>query len=547
MSSDADEVSASIGRSLGAMLSEILSTGKTGLIAGSDHHIEWVSDVGRLLLGASVDSDPHITGSDWFALTPPELRLADDRAFSQAQRSGSSDWFVKTFQLPGDDGQSTLIEVESMLVKRTASPFRWLALLRVPSADTEGSSLTGNVRTRALATMQLARRLSACTTSQQILRVVDRLAAPAMAVDTVSVTIFEANGETVTHRDPTFDEHHFTDIDGGFGATTTAVGAAAEMKRTVIVSDVEVLSGHYPVTIKRMAAASLVAYAAVPMLREDGSLFGVLHCGWRHRSWIDVAHLEAISEVISNAMITVRTVEYQRKLTGTLQEMMLPLPAPAIEGCTVATRYQPFETMLGGDFYDVVERGQQVWFIVGDVTGHGLLAARTMGKVRFFLRALLMNVQRPSQLLRAASELLVAEHSDELATCAVVLWNRAAGTLQVATAGNLAPLVADHRGVRFVELTPLPPLGVVRHDTPDEVDVLVALTSPAQLLMFTDGLVERRDDVIDDSLEELRQLIEAAGGTAQQVVENVLAPLLSTASDDVAVLCADLRPGGHAD
>ncbi|HQV56426.1 MAG TPA: PP2C family protein-serine/threonine phosphatase, partial [Ilumatobacteraceae bacterium] len=184
---------------------------------------------------------------------------------------------------------------------------------------------------------------------------------------------------------------------------------------------------------------------------------------------------------------------------------------------------------------------------VGDVTGHGLLAARTMGKVRFFLRALLMNVQRPSQLLRAASELLVAEHSDELATCAVVLWNRAAGTLQVATAGNLAPLVADHRGVRFVELTPLPPLGVVRHDTPDEVDVLVALTSPAQLLMFTDGLVERRDDVIDDSLEELRQLIEAAGGTAQQVVENVLAPLLSTASDDVAVLCADLRPGGHAD
>lgn len=524
------------------MIDEILSTGKTGLIAGTDHHIEWVSDAARLVLGGSDEVDLQLTGSDWFALTPPELRLADDQAFSQAQRSGTSDWFVKTFQLSAANGESTLIEVESMLIKRSPSPFRWLALLRIPSADTQGSSFSGNVRTRALATMQLARRLSACTSSEQILRVVDRLAAPAMAVDTVSVTIFERDGSVSTHRDPTFDEHYFADLEEAIDASTTAVGAAAKLRRTVVVSDVEALSDHYPVTIKRMAVAGLVSYAAVPMVREDRSLFGVLHCGWRQRSWMDLAHLEAISEMITNAMITVRTAEYQRKLTGTLQEMMLPLPAPAIDGCTVATRYQPFETLLGGDFYDVVERGDHVWFIVGDVSGHGLSAARTMGKVRFFLRALLNDAQRPSQLLRAASDLLVAERSDELATCAAVRWDRAANTLQVATAANLAPLIADHRGVRYIDVDPLPPLGVQRADMPERADALIPLTSPAQLLMFTDGLVERRDDGIDESLEDLRGLIEDSAWTAHQVVAQLLDPLLASAADDVAVLCADLRP-----
>jgi serine phosphatase RsbU (regulator of sigma subunit) len=217
----------------------------------------------------------------------------------------------------------------------------------------------------------------------------------------------------------------------------------------------------------------------------------------------------------------------QRSIAQTLQHALLPDTLPDFDGLQVGARYVPATSGIdvGGDWYDVVAAGDgKVLVMIGDVSGHGLRAATTIAQLRHAALAYAAQDPSPSSVLGQLSDFINGVAHDYFATmlCAVV--DVGAHRLTIASAGHLAPLLIDEAGGRFVELDANVPIGVVRKSPYLETEVSVGPN--ATLIAFTDGLVERRGEVLDVGLARLR---EAAGNTAL-----ALEGLLSTLADGLA-------------
>ena len=193
--------------------------------------------------------------------------------------------------------------------------------------------------------------------------------------------------------------------------------------------------------------------------------------------------------------------------------------------------------MVGGDFYDVIERGDSLWLVIGDVAGHGLGAARTMGKTRFFVRAMASSTSSPSDLLRSVSQLLVEEQQAEMVTCLAVRHDPRSATISIASAGHPGAIITPESGPSHqVTTTPYPPLGFAPWPSGQRDLVLGA---PARLVAFTDGFVERRGEVLDRGVERLVNFVDDhLDVSMSDLAEQILGSDLGNDDDDAAVLCA---------
>jgi len=220
----------------------------------------------------------------------------------------------------------------------------------------------------------------------------------------------------------------------------------------------------------------------------------------------------------------------QRSIAQTLQHALLPDTLPDFPGLRVATRYVPASSGIdvGGDWYDVVRtHDHRVLLVIGDVSGHGLRAATTMASLRYAALAYAAQVSRPATVLAMLSDFVNSGDHDYFATVLCALMDADGHSLTIASAGHIAPLLIDGDDGRFVDLNPGVPIGVPRHSQYQETTV--AVKQNATLVAFTDGLVERRGEVLDTGLARLRD----AAMELQLSLDDMLTKLVrELASDD---------------
>lgn len=235
----------------------------------------------------------------------------------------------------------------------------------------------------------------------------------------------------------------------------------------------------------------------------------------------------------------------QRGIAQTLQHSLLPERQPRHAGTQIAARYVAGAEQLdvGGDWYDVVDIDEDHLFVtVGDVSGRGLAAATVMGSLRPAIRAYAVQRDEPATVLRKLGGLVEVRRDNCFATvlCASIDLDRA--TVTIASAGHPPPLLVAS-GARFLATPIAPPVGVANGSGVSSTTYTFPMGST--MVVFTDGLVERRGRQLDQGLEQLRKTAEAHVGTVESMLDALLDTLVgSNDRDDVAVIAVrSLRPG----
>jgi hypothetical protein len=231
-----------------------------------------------------------------------------------------------------------------------------------------------------------------------------------------------------------------------------------------------------------------------------------------------------------------RLYREQRNIAGTLQHALLP-QLPDVRGLDVAARYVAGVAGLevGGDWYDVIRTDDdRCVFFVGDVSGSGLNAAALMASLRYAARAYIAQGDDIQTVLVKLSELHDIERDQHFATVLAGDIDVAGRRVTLVSAGHFGPLLVSDGMTQFLDVPVEPPIGVARISQPHAVTYEVPPNST--LIAFTDGLVERRGESIDEGLQRLR---DAAGSESDpgQVVETLTTGLITdNAPDDTIVL-----------
>ncbi|MEW1686864.1 SpoIIE family protein phosphatase [Streptomyces sp. NPDC091265] len=263
--------------------------------------------------------------------------------------------------------------------------------------------------------------------------------------------------------------------------------------------------------------------------------------------------LSFAEELVARAAVSVdnaRRYTREHEMAVTLQRSLLPRGLPEQNALDVAFRYLPAQAGVGGDWFDVIPlSGARVALVVGDVVGHGLHAAATMGRLRTTVHNFSTLDLPPDELLGHLDELVVRMDQDEEAdgrggitgaTCLYAIYDAVSGRCSMARAGHPGPaLVLPDGTVQFPEIPAGLPLGI--GGMPFEA-AEVEVPEGSRLVLYTDGLIERRDRDIDEGMEQLRQALADRDRTPEETCDDVLEAMLPTRpGDDVALLVARTR------
>jgi serine phosphatase RsbU (regulator of sigma subunit)/DNA-binding response OmpR family regulator/anti-sigma regulatory factor (Ser/Thr protein kinase) len=289
-------------------------------------------------------------------------------------------------------------------------------------------------------------------------------------------------------------------------------------------------------------AAELVA---APLREDEGNeLRGLLMLASDRPAAFDDADLELLDVAgarIAMAIEHAQRFEHQRELVETLQRSLLPDRLPEHPRLEFAARYQPGESgaRIGGDWYDAVTLDdRRVAVMIGDVVGHGIPAAARMAELRNALRAYAAEGHRPGAALQRLDRLVLTTMGTQMvATVLFLVIDLATRSITLSRAGHLPPLVRAADGtVRVLDSGNTLPLGVIGSATPSEFTY--ALADGDTLLLYTDGLVERRSEPLDAGIDRLMTALGGGPGGAEATCDRVLERLVGERppGDDVAVL-----------
>ncbi|MFF5144120.1 SpoIIE family protein phosphatase [Streptomyces sp. NPDC013157] len=229
----------------------------------------------------------------------------------------------------------------------------------------------------------------------------------------------------------------------------------------------------------------------------------------------------------------------QRETAVTLQRSLLPQELEQPDDLRIAATYQPggTEAAVGGDWYDVITLGGgRTALVIGDVMGRGVRAAAVMGQLRTAVRAYARLDLPPHEVLQLLDGLATEIDPNQIATCVYAVHDPNEGRLVYASAGHLPILVRDEQGsVLRTEEPTGPPLGTGGWV---HASASVPLGPGSTAVLYTDGLVERRDEDLDEGIAALERALAGATGTPQVICDRLVRSAGVTADhdDDVAVL-----------
>jgi integral membrane sensor domain MASE1/anti-sigma regulatory factor (Ser/Thr protein kinase) len=243
------------------------------------------------------------------------------------------------------------------------------------------------------------------------------------------------------------------------------------------------------------------------------------------------------------AAAAIQQARRDHHIAETLQRSLLPDRLPQVPGVELAARYVPAtaDVQVGGDWYDVIPLdGGQLALAIGDVAGHGLAAATSMGQLRMAVRAYVLADPSPASVLGGVDRLVAQLPMPEMVTLLYLLFDPDTRSVRYANAGHPPPLVVTDGSSAFLDEVLAPPLGVTRDATFPEGSF--RLEPDSTLLLYTDGLIEQRGISLQVGLERLSREATVAGGV-DGLCDHLLATLPGPepGADDIAVLA--LRAG----
>ncbi|WP_329166255.1 SpoIIE family protein phosphatase [Streptomyces sp. NBC_01717] len=261
--------------------------------------------------------------------------------------------------------------------------------------------------------------------------------------------------------------------------------------------------------------------------------------------------LMMMADLLGSALERVRLSQREHELSRCLQKRLLPRFLAELPEVTIAARHLSATPDFGsgGDWYDVITlHANQIGLVVGDVEGHGVESTVVMGQVRTAILAYASEGHSPSEILKRTNEILLRLDTDLLATCCVLYLNVSNGKAQGCLAGHPPPLVKNtDRTTQLVTAHPGVPLGVQSAALYQSFDI--QLNSGALLLLYTDGIARRHDDVVASATELLGSLDDVDSnleGYADRLAAAV--PDQQHRLDDVALLVAryeGVSPASH--
>ncbi|MGW4629004.1 ATP-binding SpoIIE family protein phosphatase [Streptomyces rubiginosohelvolus] len=330
--------------------------------------------------------------------------------------------------------------------------------------------------------------------------------------------------------------------EAAFGPRPSGVPAAEAMpeldRLSVLPLLDQVLRSGTPRTVKsrRTSEGGSYTVTCTPIAGEDGVLVYAA----------DVTdHAEAAERL--------RTSERRHRETAvTLQRSLLPQELEQPDDLRIAATYQPGGTdaAVGGDWYDVITLGAgRTALVIGDVMGRGVRAAAVMGQLRTAVRAYARLDLPPHEVIQLLDVLAAEIDASQIATCVYAVHDPNEGQLVYASAGHLPILVRDEDGTVHRAADPTgPPLGTGGWV---HTSGTIALPPGSTAVLYTDGLVERRSEDIDEGVASLARALSGAKGSPQVVCDRLIRSLGVTAEhdDDVAVLVVQhpARTGADAE
>jgi PAS domain S-box-containing protein len=235
-------------------------------------------------------------------------------------------------------------------------------------------------------------------------------------------------------------------------------------------------------------------------------------------------------------------VSHQRDALISLQAAFLPDGLTDVRGIDIAARYLPAETdmSVGGDWYDVVLTDDDVaHLVIGDVAGSGLAAAATMGELRNALRGFLLSGDAPADAFQRLDRLLRTGGRDDIATAAVASVAADRRSVAIVSAGHLPPLRITGRGAAPIwPARAAPPLGV--GGAAPRPTAVTRVEPGDRLVLYTDGLIERRSTDIDVRIGDLCEAAGSSPRDCERTADALLSTMLRATprTDDTCLLVA---------
>ncbi|MGZ4243647.1 MAG: SpoIIE family protein phosphatase [Solirubrobacteraceae bacterium] len=288
---------------------------------------------------------------------------------------------------------------------------------------------------------------------------------------------------------------------------------------------------------------AIVSVMAVPLVTSD-ELLGLLVLGATAEDRFDAGDLELLTLAADRMAIAIDHVQrfaHGRQLVETLQRSLLPDRLPHHPRLELAARYLPsgLAPQIGGDWYDALELDRdRTAVMIGDVVGHGVRAATTMSELRNALRAFAVEGHSPGAALHQLDRVVHATFGPGMiATVLFLIIDASKGVVSLSRAGHPPPALRTAGGeIRFLETGNTLPLGIDDRVAAEEAEYRVAPGDT--LLLFTDGLVERRRESINTGFDRLRDAFTRAPADVEELCDYVLERTVSeqASHDDIAVL-----------
>ncbi len=367
---------------------------------------------------------------------------------------------------------------------------------------------------------------------------VDR-AREALQADTAAILLLDRrSGQLVATAASGLEEEVLQGVQIPVG--TGFAGRIAAQGHPVVLDEVE----HPNVINAILLDKGIRSLMGAPLLAE-GEVIGVLHIGTLSpRAFtsddVDLLQLAADRAAVAVQAITARV---DRAATSVLQRSLVPSALPVIGGLEMAARYVPGTGSVGGDWYDVFPLPTgEVCAVIGDVAGTGLAAAVIMGRIRSVMQAYALQTADPAELLDRLDRQMQYFELDAMATVLCAMVSPSRDHIRISSAGHLPPIIA--RPGEPATLADVAPDLVVGVSPVDRRRVsTVAFPPGAVLCLYTDGLVERRDQPIDHGIARLRAAVTTAEPEAG--CASVMAAMAdySPHTDDIALLILRRAPG----
>ncbi|MFJ7066265.1 SpoIIE family protein phosphatase [Streptomyces sp. NPDC101115] len=294
--------------------------------------------------------------------------------------------------------------------------------------------------------------------------------------------------------------------------------------------------------LRRYLATRIGSARLIPLVARGKVLGTVSVTRLRSREPFDEEDRVLMDEVVARAATNIdnaRLYTTQRQAALTLQRSLTNNALPDVTGLELTGRYLPASDHdVGGDWFDVVALpGGRTGLVIGDVMGHGIHAAAVMGQLRTAVRTLARHDIQPARMLRSLDAVVADLGEDEMATCVYAVYDPAGAGWTIARAGHPPPAVVTPDGaVTFLDGPPGTPLGTGAHEFGTEE---VALPAGGLLVLYTDGLIEARDQDLDQGMARVAAALRDMDRPLDELCDELLAGLPEgPAQDDVAMLLA---------